>query len=119
MAESASHTRFAVLNRTLNPVIDVVLRSPAHRLLSANLTLITVTGRSSGHDYTFPVAYSRVGETVKITVGWPERKRWWRNLTGAGAPVRLRLAGAERAGHAVVTGDEASGVTVEVALDPT
>jgi hypothetical protein len=54
---------------------------------------------------------------VRITVGWPEHKRWWRNLTGAGAPVRIRLRGVERSGQAIVRGDERSGVTVEIALD--
>jgi hypothetical protein len=116
MPESAGHTRFAVLNRTMNPVIGAVLRSPAHRLLSGQLALITVTGRVSGREYTIPVLYERDGDTVRIEVGWPERKRWWRNLTGAGGDVRVRLGGEERTGHAVAHGDEASGVTVEVTL---
>jgi hypothetical protein len=116
MPESASHARFAILNRTMNPVIGAVLRSPAHRLLSGQLALIRVTGRVSGREYTIPVLYERDGETVRIEVGWPERKRWWRNLTGAGAGVTVRLGGEERAGHAVARGDETSGVTVEVAL---
>jgi hypothetical protein len=54
---------------------------------------------------------------VRITVGSPEHKRWWRNLTDAGAPVRMRLRGVERSGHAVARGDERSGVTVEIAFD--
>ena len=114
MTESASHTRFAILNRTGNPVVKAVLRSPAHRLLSGQLALITVTGRVSGREYTIPVLYERDGGTVRIEVGWPERKRWWRNLTGAGAPVRMRVGNEEYAGRAVARGDEATGVTVEV-----
>jgi hypothetical protein len=114
MAESASHTRFAFLNRTMNPVIGAVLRSPAHHLLSGQLALITVTGRLTGREYTIPVMYKRDGNAVRIEVGWPERKRWWRNLTGAGASVQMRVGNDEWSGHAVARGDEASGVTVVV-----
>jgi hypothetical protein len=119
MAETESHTPFAIFNRTANPAVGLILRSPLHPLLSRTLALITVTGRVSGREYTLPVAYERDGDSVQITVGWPERKRWWRNLTGAGAPVRVRLSGDERTGHAVATGDDASGVEVVVKLDPT
>jgi hypothetical protein len=78
---------------------------------------MSVTGRRSGRVYTFPVGYEQEGDRVTITVGWPERKRWWRNLRG-GAPVRIRLRGRERSGHAEAHGDERRGVTVEVRLDP-
>jgi deazaflavin-dependent oxidoreductase (nitroreductase family) len=111
------HRRFAVLNRTGNPVVRGVLRSPAHRLLSGNLALITVTGRRSGRVYTFPVAYRREGDVATIVVGWPERKRWWRNLREP-ASVSLRLAGHTRTGRARAIGDEDTGVRVEVRLDP-
>jgi len=118
MPESSSHAGFAVLNRTANPLVRGILRSPLHPLFSRRLALITVTGRASGREYTFPVLYERDGDTVRVVVGWPQRKRWWRNLTGAGAPVGIRLAGVERGGHAVATGDEDSGVEVAITLDP-
>jgi hypothetical protein len=54
---------------------------------------------------------------VKIVVGWPERKVWWRNLRGGGR-VRLRIRGVERTGAAEAQGDARTGVTVEVRLDP-
>ena len=111
------HAPFAVFNRVGNPAIALVLRSPLHALASRQLALITVTGRRSGRAYTFPVGYRRDGDVVTIGVGWPQRKLWWRNLTGAGAPVRMRIRGAEHAGHAVAHGDERRGVTVEVTLD--
>jgi hypothetical protein len=118
-APPSGHTPFAVFNRTANPAIKLMLRSPLHPLLSGGLLLITVTGRRSGREFTFPVSYSRPSEDkVEITVGWPERKKWWRNLRGKGGPVRLRLRGKERTGHAVARGDAESGVTVHVALDP-
>jgi hypothetical protein len=113
----SSRRFWAVWNRTANPVVRLVLRSPLHGLLSRRTALTTVTGRRSGREFTFPVGYEQRGDSVRITVGSPEHKRWWRNLTDAGAPVRMRLRGVERSGHAVASGDERSGVTVEIALD--
>ena len=111
------HAPFAVFNRLGNPGIRLLLSSPLHRLASGRLALITVTGRRSGRTFTFPVSYRLVGDVVTIGVGWPERKAWWRNLRGEGAPVRMRIRGADRSGHAVARGDERQGVTVEVTLD--
>jgi F420H(2)-dependent quinone reductase len=110
------HAPFAIFNRTGNPMVRLILRSPAHPLASGRLALITVTGRRSGRSYTIPVGYRQHGDRVTIGVGWPGRKRWWRNVAG-GAPVRLRLRGAERRGYAQAHGDERTGVTVEVRLE--
>jgi deazaflavin-dependent oxidoreductase (nitroreductase family) len=114
---TASHTPFAVFNRTANPVIRSILRSPLHPLLSRRLALISVTGRKTGRTFTFPVGYERAGDIVRIGVGWPERKRWWRNLLEEGR-VEMVLGGKRRTGTARATGDEHSGVVVEVTLDP-
>jgi deazaflavin-dependent oxidoreductase (nitroreductase family) len=113
----SGHAPFAVVNRTGNVLIGALLRSPLHGLASGGLALISVTGRRTGRTYTFPVGYRQDGDRVTIVVGWPERKRWWRNLRDGGR-VGLRLCGVERAGHARVQGNERDGVTVEVALDP-
>jgi hypothetical protein len=97
-------------------VIRTVLKSPLHRPLSGRVALITVTGRRSGRNHTFPVGYSQHGEMIRIGVGWPERKNWWRNLLEP-APVRIRIRGEDRPGSAVARGDAASGVDVDVMLD--
>jgi F420H(2)-dependent quinone reductase len=101
-------------NRVVNPPVRLLLNSPAHRLASGSMALITVTGRRSGRSFTIPTSYRRDGERVTIAVAWPESKLWWRNLTGIGAPVELEIAGQHYRGQAIVHGDEASGVTVEV-----
>jgi hypothetical protein len=106
----------SLLNRFGNPVLRGFLRSPLHALWSRRLSLITVTGRRSGRTFTIPTAYEREGDSVRIAVGWPERKLWWRNLRGAGAPVEMLIGDERRSGHAVARGDEASGVVVEVEL---
>jgi deazaflavin-dependent oxidoreductase (nitroreductase family) len=115
--KAGSHTPFAVFNRVGNPPLKLLLRSPAHRLASGRLCLISVTGRRTGRTFTFPVAYARDDDGVRIDVGWPERKRWWRNLRDE-APVELVLRGERRSGRARAVGDEEHGVTVEVTLAP-
>jgi hypothetical protein len=89
-----------------------------HPLLSGRLTLITVTGRRTGGQHTFPVAYQESPQGLTIPVLWPQRKLWWRNLRD-GAPVSLRLRGANRTGHALAQLDDPGRVVVEVQLDPT
>jgi len=110
------HGRWAVLNRTWNPVLSGILRSPLHRLASGRFALITYTGRRSGHRYTIPTFYRDKGREVTIAVGWPDTKVWWRNLTGDGGPVELVIRGERLRGHAVATrsGDQDAIVRVRV-----
>jgi F420H(2)-dependent quinone reductase len=111
------HAPFVVMNRVVNPAIRMLLRSPAHRLASGSLALVTYTGRESGRQYTIPVGYKDEGDEVTIAVGWPDRKVWWRNLTGEGGPVRLVVAGKELRGHAVATRGEGREALVRVQVD--
>jgi hypothetical protein len=105
------------MNRTVNPVLRRVLRSPAHRLVSGRVALITYTGRKTGRQHTIPVFYRDKGGEVTIAVGWPERKVWWRNLTGEGGPVRLVVQGQELNGHAVATRDPGRDALVRVRVE--
>lgn len=98
----SGHAPFAVLNRTGNPILVGLLRSPLHRLVSNNLALITVTGRRSGKSRTFPVGYRRDGNRVTIAVGWPERKLWWRNLIGSGESTTRGVAATTPCGSLIV-----------------
>ena len=108
---------FRALNRTVNPALGLLLRSPLHRLASGCFALITYTGRQSGRQYTIPVLYRENGDEVTIGVGWPERKVWWRNLTGEGGPVRLVVRGRDLSGHAVATKDPGRDALVRVKVD--
>ena len=53
----------------MNGVVDFVLRSRFHWLLSRGLTLITVTGRRSGRRYTIPVGYLETPDALVVLVG--------------------------------------------------
>lgn len=63
-----------------NSIVGAVLRSPAHRLLSASTDLLAYEGRRSGRRIVLPTQYARHGDDVVILVGRPEAKRWWRNF---------------------------------------
>jgi hypothetical protein len=108
---------FLALNRFGNPIMRRVLRSPLHRLASGRVALITYTGRKSGRQYTLPTFYRDKGDEVTIPVGWPERKVWWRNLTGEGGDVRLVIRGEELRGHAVATRDPGRDALVRVRVE--
>jgi deazaflavin-dependent oxidoreductase (nitroreductase family) len=93
-----------VVLRLVNPFVGLLLRSPLHGLMSADVMLITVTGRRSGRRYTMPVSYLRDGDRVRCLTG--REMTWWRNLRG-GADVTLQLAGEERRGRAEAVVDDA------------
>jgi len=77
-----------------NPIIEWLLHSPLHGLLSKNTKLITYTGQKSGNKFTTPVYYLSFqdsgGEFLATT---SQRDRvWWRNLR-CRAPGSVRLQG--------------------------
>jgi hypothetical protein len=115
---ATSRGPFPFANRFVNPLVARLTKTPLRKLVGSGTTMITVTGRSSGKEFTFPVTVTkREGQTLTIGVMMPAKKVWWRNLTGDGAPVRIEQDGVDRTGHAVARGDETSGVTVEITLD--
>jgi deazaflavin-dependent oxidoreductase (nitroreductase family) len=89
------------MNKIANPFVRLVLRSPLHGLMSAELLLITYRGKKSGKGYTLPVQYAQAGKKIYIIPGWPQKKTWWRNLKG-GLPVKITLRGQEVAGNGIV-----------------
>lgn len=111
-----AHMPFAVVNRTINPLMRALLKSPAHGLVSGRLMLLTVTGRRSHRTFTFPVGYHQEGDHLHVNLDWPQRKRWWRNLRG-GAPVTVVLRGVRRTGTGTAQEDPRGGVSVEIELE--
>ncbi len=80
------------MNKLVNPLMSLILRSPLHGMLSAALLLFTYRGQKSGKTYTLPVQYAQNGQAIFIVPGMPEKKTWWRNLR-AEQPVRVTLRG--------------------------
>jgi hypothetical protein len=87
-------------------------------LIRRRIIEIRYVGRKSGKTFELPVGYRRSGNVVTIGVSMPDKKNWWRNFLGEGAPVTLlKLDGADHTGHAVADRDERGRVKVTVQLD--
>jgi len=76
------------MNHIFNAFVKWILQSPLHKMMSRDVLLIAFQGRKSDKTYITPVQYSRDGQIAWILVGFPEKKNWWRNLSG-GVNVKL------------------------------
>lgn len=86
-----------------NSMMQALLRSPIHGVISKNFMLISYTGRKSGKAYTTPVNY--VQEDGMILVTSFRDRTWWRNLIG-GAHVSLLVKGKSLEGVGEAITDE-------------
>jgi hypothetical protein len=95
-----------------NAVVETVLASPAHRLLSGSLLLVRYVGTRSGREYRLPVQYADTQHGLVVVVGDPDRKTWWRNfLTMGQAQVLLRGRWVPVTAHALRGADDPDAVT--------
>lgn len=85
----------------LNGMMRVLLRSRFHGLVSDGVALLTVTGRTSGRAFQFPIQYVERNGALIVLAGRAGAKTWWRNLRTP-APVSIRLRGRDVDGTAVV-----------------
>ena len=99
---SAAMQRRARIMRVVNVPMRAALRLPVATPLSANLMLVSYTGRKSGKAYRQPVSYVRDGE-VLLT---PGGGRWTLNLAGE-RPARIRLRGRDVTASAELVTDPA------------
>jgi hypothetical protein len=105
----------AAVNTLVRPL---VASSWGHRLVGSTLTLVTYRGRRSGTVVTIPVNYVREGDEVRVGVAAPDQKQWWRNFTGDGHPLSIRLDGVDRTGHGAAHRADDGLVHITVRLDP-
>lgn len=82
-----------LFHRVSNPLVRTVLSSPLHPLLSDKLILITYLGRQSRLRHTLPVMYANCNGELVVVVGYYQRKKWWLNLRGEPAAVKVRYRG--------------------------
>ncbi len=100
----AAMRRRARTMRAVNVPMRAVLGLPFPTPLSANLMLISYTGRKTGKAYRQPVSYVRDGDTLLTPGG-----RWTLNLADGTRPrpVRIRLRGRELPASAELVTDAA------------
>ena len=63
-----------------NRIVQWLLQSPAHRVLSGSTDLVRYQGRRSGRTIITPTQYATSGDDLVILVGRPDTKTWWRNF---------------------------------------
>ena len=100
-----------VMMKLMNPLMALMLRSPLHGRMSGQLMLLTVVGRKSGKEYTFPVGYVQAGDDLLLFT----HGNWWKNLRG-GAMVEVRLRGQTRRGQAELVEDQDEALAVAQAI---
>jgi hypothetical protein len=110
---------FRRMSSAVNTVMLPVVRSgPGRRLFGGSMAVVTYTGRKSGRAVTFPVNFRRAqsSDEIVIRVMAPDAKTWWRNFTGDGAPIQLRIGAEDHTGHARAVRGADGGVSVRVHL---
>jgi hypothetical protein len=75
-----------------NAAVEMLLKSPLHRVMSGKLALLRYRGEQSATEYTLPVQYADTHHGVVVMVAKPDTKTWWRNFTTIGQ-VQVLLAG--------------------------
>ena len=104
--------------RGFNAAVVALTEAPGiGKVLGKSFAQITYVGRRSGRTFSTPVNYRRTGGDYVLGAVMPDKKQWWRNFLGEGAPISLRIDGVDHAGHAVATRDARGRVTVRVRLD--
>jgi hypothetical protein len=76
--------------------MSTILKSPAHKVVSDGILLITFKGIKSGKEFSTPISYFSDNGTVYCFT----HAQWWRNLAN-GADVKVRIKGQDYEGYAV------------------
>ncbi|ARS90137.1 hypothetical protein [Natrarchaeobaculum aegyptiacum] len=100
--------------RLVNPIVDRILRSRLHPLLSGRLAVLSYEGRVSGERFSTPVLYERDGETIAVTTG-RRAVTWWKNFRNP-HPATLWIGGEpiETTGQAITDADAIAAWTDEL-----
>jgi len=94
-----------------NGVVEAILQSPLHRILSGRLLLIRYLGEHTGTEHTLPVQYAETQHGLVVLVGDAETKTWWRNFTSMGQAKVLRArTWTPMTAHALVGAEEPDAV---------
>jgi hypothetical protein len=65
-------------------VVERILQSPAHRVLSGSTALVRYQDHRSGTEHTVPVTYADTHQGLVVLVGDADASNWWRNFTDMG-----------------------------------
>jgi deazaflavin-dependent oxidoreductase (nitroreductase family) len=102
-----------------NRIMQGILQSPLHGLISSGIMLVKYTGRKSGQRFSVPVSFT-VDEEERLWTVSLRKRTWWRNLR-ADAKIVLRFKGKDRLARCEVLEAEADvrqGLRTLLALAP-
>jgi hypothetical protein len=95
-----------------NAVIETILESPAHRMMSGSMVLVRYRGNRTGVEYTLPVQYADTHNGLVVLVGNADTKTWWRNFTTMGqAQVLVARSWVPMTAHALIGSEDPEAVT--------
>ena len=95
-----------------NAVVETVLTSPLHRLLSGKLVLIRYLGERADAETTPPVQYADTHHGIVVLVDGTDTEGWWRHFTTMGqAQVLLAGRWVPMTAHALLGSQDPSAVT--------
>lgn len=95
-----------------NAVVETILKSPLHRLVSSKMALVRYLGEQSGNEYTLPVQYADTHHGIVVLVDEHDTKTWWRNFTTMGqAQVLLAGTWVPMTAHTLVGSEDPDAVT--------
>lgn len=95
-----------------NAVVETVLKSPLHGIMSGKMALIRYQGVRSGTEHTLPVQYADAHNGLVVVAGQPGTKTWWRNFTTVGqAKVLLAGTWVPMTAHALLGSEDPEAVT--------
>ena len=95
-----------------NAVIETILKSPAHRLLSGKLVMVRYQDGQSSTEHTSQAQYADTHHGIVVAISDPETDTWWRNFTTMGQ-VHVLVAGTwtPMTAHALVGSEDPDAVT--------
>ncbi len=95
-----------------NTVVETILKTPAHPILSGSMVLVRYLGNRSGEEHTLPVQYADTHHGLVVVVGDPETTTWWHGFTQMGqAQVLLKGEWTPMTAHALRGADDSEAVT--------
>jgi hypothetical protein len=95
-----------------NAVVEAILKSPLHRVMSGRLALIRYQSSRAGTEYTMPVQYADTPGGLIVVAGQAGTKNWWQNFTTMGqAQVLLSGSWVPMTAHALVGSEDPEAVT--------
>ncbi len=103
----------ALFNKAVTPLLELPVIGER---LGGSMAVLSYTGRRSGKAVSLPVSYKRHGDELVVGVQLPDQKGWWRNFTGEGGPLSVRIGGVEHPGTAIAKRDDKGAVTVHITL---